>query len=69
MQVNREEEGVVSQSEIDQCIKILENLNNHTDQIFEIPKSKRTALIKAAGQLSRPSREEFSRRKKDAKKY
>ncbi|MGO3181926.1 MAG: SDR family NAD(P)-dependent oxidoreductase [Aequorivita sp.] len=54
--------------EIAKCIAILEHLNNNTDQIFEIPKAQRTALIKASGQLSRPNREEFSRRKKDAKK-
>ena len=54
--------------EIEKCIAVLEYLNKNTNQIFEIPKERRTALIKASGQLSRPSREEFSRRKKDAKK-
>jgi NAD(P)-dependent dehydrogenase (short-subunit alcohol dehydrogenase family) len=68
MQAKREDEVEVSQSQIDECIAVLENLNANTNQIFEIPKEKRTILIKAAGQLSRPSREEFSRRKKDAKK-
>ncbi|MGO2359190.1 SDR family NAD(P)-dependent oxidoreductase [Mesonia sp.] len=69
MQARSEAEvETLSQEQIDQCISILENLNADTDQIFEIPKEKRTALIKAAGLLSRPSREEFKRRKKDAKK-
>ncbi len=54
--------------EIARCIAILEHLNNNTDQIFEIPKDQRTALIKASGQFSRPNRDEFSRRKKDAQK-
>ena len=58
----------ISIQEIENCISILERLVTDTDQIFEIPKPQRTALIKASGQLSRPSREEFSRRKKDAKK-
>jgi len=58
----------VSIEDIDKCIAILEQLVQHTDEIFEIPKAKRTALIKASGMLSRPSRDEFSRRKKDAKK-
>ncbi len=58
----------ISEAEIDKCITILEQLVANTDVIFDIPKEKRTALIKASGQLSRPSREEFSRRKKDAKK-
>ncbi|NQY11265.1 MAG: SDR family oxidoreductase [Flavobacteriales bacterium] len=52
--------------QIKECISTLENAD--TNQIFEIPKDVRVELIKAAGQLSRPSRDEFSRRKKDAKK-
>jgi len=58
----------ISNDEIDKCISILEQLVTDTDQIFDIPKEQRTALIKAAGLFSRPSREEFSRRKKDGKK-
>ncbi len=60
--------GTIDETEIARCIAILEYLNSNTDQIFEIPKEQRTALIKASGQLSRPNRDEFSRRKKDAKK-
>ncbi|PHR72873.1 MAG: oxidoreductase [Lutibacter sp.] len=59
---------IVSQKQIDACIDTLESLVSDTNQIFDIPKEKRTALIKLAGQFSRPSREEFARRKKDAKK-
>ena len=62
------EEKEINAEEIARCIATLELLNNHTDLIFDIPKTQRIALIKASGQLSRPSREEFSRRKKDAKK-
>lgn len=58
----------ISPLEIDQCIEILNRLVTDTNQIFEIPEDKRIELIKAAGQLSRPHREEFSRRVKDAKK-
>lgn len=58
----------ISSEEIDKCISILERLVTDTDQIFDIPKEKRIALLKASGMLSRPSREEFSRRKKDGKK-
>ncbi|ADY30652.1 SDR family NAD(P)-dependent oxidoreductase [Cellulophaga lytica] len=60
--------NALQQEEIDKCISVLEHLITNTDEIFEISKEKRTALIKAAGQLSRPNRDEFSRRKKDAKK-
>lgn len=58
----------LSEEQIAQCIATLELLNKNTHQIFEIPKEQRIALLKAAGLLSRPSREEFARRKKDAKK-
>jgi NAD(P)-dependent dehydrogenase (short-subunit alcohol dehydrogenase family) len=58
----------ITPEEIDNCIALLQQLVDHTDQIFEIPKEKRTALIKVSGQFSRPNREEFARRKKDGKK-
>ena len=61
------EERTITAQEIDRCIAILSQLNTDTDQIFDIPKEQRTALIKAAGQFSRPDREELSRRKKDGK--
>src|SRR5690606_37897146 len=46
----------------------LERLNADTDQIFNIPKESRLALLIAAGQFSRPSKEELAERKKGAKK-
>lgn len=58
----------LTQGQIDHCIDVLEILNSDTDQIFDIPKDRRLALIMAAGLLSRPSREEFLKRKKKAKK-
>ncbi|MDL5514253.1 SDR family oxidoreductase [Arenibacter sp. M-2] len=60
--------AAITPEEIDNCIALLQQLVDHTDQIFDIPKGKRTALIKVSGQFSRPNREEFSRRKKDGKK-
>jgi NAD(P)-dependent dehydrogenase (short-subunit alcohol dehydrogenase family) len=53
--------------EIEKCIALLTELNTNTDKIFDIPKEQRTALIKAAGQFSRPDRDELIRRKKDGK--
>ncbi len=58
----------VSQEDIERCISILEALANDTNQVFELPEEKRVALMKAAGLLSRPDRDEFIKRKKDAKK-
>ncbi|MFK7900995.1 MAG: SDR family NAD(P)-dependent oxidoreductase [Cyclobacteriaceae bacterium] len=63
-----EESEKLGQEEIEQCISVLETLLGDTNQIFELPEGKRLALMKAAGALSRPNREEFQKRKKDAKK-
>lgn len=57
----------ISAADIDKCIALLTQLNTDTDQIFDIPKEQRTALIKAAGQFSRPDRDELARRKKDGR--
>ncbi len=67
MKINKEKDQL-SNDQIDLCISILETLNKDTNQIFEIPKDQRTQLIKQAGLLSRPQREEFMDRKKNAKK-
>ena len=58
----------ISSEEIDKCIAILAQLVSHTDQIFDIPLAQRIELLKVTGQFSRPNRDEFSRRKKDAQK-
>ena len=65
---NDENQNSLTPEQIDQCIAILESLNTDTNQIWEIPEEKKRALMKAAGQLTRPSREEFQRRRKDSKK-
>lgn len=57
----------ISAADIEKCIALLTQLNTDTDQIFDIPKEQRTALIKAAGQFSRPDRDELARRKKDGR--
>jgi NAD(P)-dependent dehydrogenase (short-subunit alcohol dehydrogenase family) len=67
MSKNKEEENKLSQAEIDQCISILDMLNADTNQMFEMSEDKRVALMKAAGLLSRPNKEEFFKRKKEAK--
>tara|TARA_R110000868_G_scaffold304437_15_gene565214 strand:- start:11619 stop:13178 length:1560 start_codon:yes stop_codon:yes gene_type:complete len=54
--------------QIKESITVLETLTADSNQIFEIPEEERLALIMAAGKLSRPSREEFRKRKKDAKR-
>ena len=54
--------------EVATCIKILQELVADTNQLFELPEAQRIALYKLAGELSRPNRDEFQRRRKDAKK-
>ncbi|MFT6716010.1 MAG: NAD(P)-dependent dehydrogenase (short-subunit alcohol dehydrogenase family) [Saprospiraceae bacterium] len=54
--------------EIQKCINTLKALNSDTDQLFDLSKELRAELMKSAGNLSRPSRDEFIRRKKDGKK-
>ena len=58
----------VGEHEIDKCIAVLEKLVGNGSQIFELSDKKRVALIKAAGLLSRPNKEEFVKWKKDAAK-
>tara|TARA_R110000765_G_scaffold70718_1_gene137182 strand:+ start:1528 stop:3078 length:1551 start_codon:yes stop_codon:yes gene_type:complete len=63
-----ENESDIDLSEIENCIEILNRLVTDTNQIFEIPEDRRIALIKVAGQLSRPNKQEFAKRVKDAKR-
>ena len=63
-----DENRSISEDQIDSCIEILSKLVKDTNQLFDLPESRRVALLTAAGLLSRPDREEFARRKKDAKK-
>ncbi|MAS51736.1 MAG: oxidoreductase [Flavobacteriales bacterium] len=58
----------VSEEEISLATKILEKLVANPVQLFEMDEQKRIELIKFSGQLSRPSRQEFTQRKKNAKK-
>ncbi len=58
----------LSEEEILKCIQTLSELNSDTNQLFDLPQEQRADLMKNAGQLSRPSRDEFIRRKKDGKK-
>jgi len=63
-----EEVSKLTPEQIQQCLSVLETLNSDSKQIFDIPKEKRIALIKAAGVLSRPSKTELQIRRKEARK-
>lgn len=58
----------ISDKEVKDCINTIESLLQDTNQLFEMPEEQRVALMKVAGLLSRPTKEEQDRRRKDAKK-
>jgi len=54
-----------SSEDIDNCIKVLERLAQDGRQLAQLPKAQRIALMTAAGQLSRPDREQRRRRTRE----
>ena len=52
-------------TEVSSCINTLQKLLENTNQLFELPEEQRIALFKVAGELSRPNRDEFQRRRKE----
>lgn len=62
------QEFKVSEEEISLVTRILEKLVADPVQMFELDEQKRIQLMKAAGLLTRPSREEYDKRRKNAKK-
>ncbi len=65
---NHDQPKKVSEEEISLATRILEQLVADPVQMFELEEAQRIALMKAAGQLTRPNREEFDTRRKNAKK-
>ncbi len=53
--------------EIEQCISVLENLVKDTERLVNLPEKQRIALMKVAGELSRPDRSEIKKRNKTVK--
>ena len=66
--MSEEKPNSVHSKEIDSTISTIEKLLVDTNLLFALPREQREALMTAAGKLSRPSREEFDRRRKDGKK-
>ncbi len=54
--------------DIASCIDTLQELLDNSSKLFELPEDQRIALLKVAGKLTRPNRDEFQQRRKDAKK-
>jgi NAD(P)-dependent dehydrogenase (short-subunit alcohol dehydrogenase family) len=63
-----DKETSLSSEQVQACINTLQSLLNDTNQLFELPEAKRVELMMVAGKLSRPTKEEADRRRKDAKK-
>jgi NAD(P)-dependent dehydrogenase (short-subunit alcohol dehydrogenase family) len=57
-----------SAEEITNCISVLANLVNDTDQLANLPEEQRIALLKVTGEISRPDRAEIKKRTAAAKK-
>lgn len=57
-----------SQDEIENCIKVLKSFAMKSEQLTLLTHEQRVAMLKASGELSRPSREEIKKRQKDVKK-
>ncbi len=54
-----------SQEEIQQCINLLDDLVKNSVELAHLTKEQRIAILKAAGEISRPDRDEIRKRKKD----
>ena len=65
---NEIENGNINRKQVEECISTLNSLLKDTNQLFELPEEMRVELMKVSGLLSRPSREELTKRRKDSKK-
>ena len=54
--------------EIEKCISMLEALKRYRDELANLPEEQRIALLKVAGEISRPDRAERKKRNKAANK-
>ncbi|MBF0490066.1 MAG: SDR family oxidoreductase [Candidatus Omnitrophica bacterium] len=62
--IEKAPESKHSQEEIDNCIKLLEDLYKDNTELALLSKEQRIALLTVAGQISRPNKEEIRTRKK-----
>jgi NAD(P)-dependent dehydrogenase (short-subunit alcohol dehydrogenase family) len=64
---NKAEQGKITPEDIDNCIAVLEHLLKNGDQLIHLTEEQRIALMKSAGQLTRPDRAEIKQRNKSVK--
>lgn len=68
--MNNKHEATVtmpSLREIKNCLAVIENLVQNSEQLTALPEELRIALLTATGRLSRPNRDEIRKRQKEAK--
>ena len=53
-----------SKEQIDACIALLQDVVQNSVELAHLPREQRIALLRAAGEISRPDREEIRKRKK-----
>ena len=58
-------EAKYSKEEIQRCIDLMDDLVNNSVELAHLTKEQRIAILKAAGEISRPDRDEIRKRKKD----
>ncbi|MBU2912423.1 MULTISPECIES: SDR family NAD(P)-dependent oxidoreductase [Reichenbachiella] len=63
-----ESDKEIDKEELERSIKMLETLSERGELLDALPEALRVDLLKAAGKLSRPDRNEYRLRKKQAKK-
>ena len=66
--MKKNKDQLMDEDSIIKCITTLEFFIKNSDQFIKLPEEHRIALLKTAGLLSRPDREEIKRRQKAAKK-
>src|SRR5271168_1254242 len=63
--MNKITDAKYTKEEIQRCINLLEDLVKNSLELAHLSKEQRIAILKAAGEISRPDRDEIRKRKKD----
>jgi NAD(P)-dependent dehydrogenase (short-subunit alcohol dehydrogenase family) len=65
---DEQKRGEISPDSIDRCISILEELNLDSEKLSGLPEQQRIDLLRAAGRLSRPDRDEIRKRNREVER-
>ena len=63
--MNKISEAKYTKEEIQRCVNLLDDLVQNSVELAHLTKEQRIAILKAAGEISRPDRDEIRKRKKD----